>query len=66
MNFRIRLTALVPVLLSLVAFILSMLCIFAGSKKGYLESANLLTVSILTKFDLYLITTDLLHSSIHL
>lgn len=41
-----RPTALVPLMFSLTAFILSMLCIFAGSKKGYLESANLLTVSL--------------------
>lgn len=30
-----------------VAFVLSLLCIFAGSKSGYLENANLLTVSLL-------------------
>lgn len=37
--------AVVPLVFSLTAFILGMLCIFAGSKPGYLESANLLTVS---------------------
>ncbi|CAF9931631.1 hypothetical protein IMSHALPRED_008670 [Imshaugia aleurites] len=37
--------ALVPLLLILAAFILSMLCIFAGSKRGYLEEANLFTVN---------------------
>lgn len=40
-----RASAAIPLVLSLTAFILSMLCIFAGSKKGYLEEANLLTVS---------------------
>jgi hypothetical protein len=36
--------AVVPVLFTLVAFILTLLCIFAGNKPGYLENANMLTV----------------------
>lgn len=39
-----RYSAILPIALSLTAFILSMLCLFAGSKPGYLEQANLLTV----------------------
>ncbi len=38
-------TAIVPVLFSFVAFILSMLCIFAGSKPNYMEGANMLTLN---------------------
>lgn len=37
--------ALVPLLFILTAFILSMLCIFAGSKRGYLEDADLFTLN---------------------
>lgn len=37
--------ALVPLLFVLAAYILSMLCIFAGSSKGYLPEADLFTVS---------------------
>lgn len=40
-----RLTAIFPLLCTLVTFILSLLCIFAGSKKGYIEQADILTVS---------------------
>ena len=42
---RPNFTAIVPLLFSFVAFILSMLCIFAGSKPNYLESANMLTLN---------------------
>lgn len=42
---KIRPYAFVPLLLSLVAFILALLCVFAGSKKGYLENADLLTLN---------------------
>ena len=56
MHVQIRLTALVPLLLSLAAFILSMLCIFAGSKTDYLEGADLLTVR--TRIQSNLITTE--------
>ncbi|KAL6717182.1 hypothetical protein ACLMJK_005097 [Lecanora helva] len=45
MASRLHFVALVPVLFSLTAFILSMLCIFAGSKTGYLESADLFTLN---------------------
>ena len=41
-----RITAVVPLLFSLVAFILSLLCVFAGSKRGYLENGDLLTVRL--------------------
>lgn len=37
--------ALLPLFFILTAFILSMLCIFAGSKRGYLEDADLFTVN---------------------
>lgn len=42
---KMRPEAVVPILITLVAFILSLLCIFAGDKPGYLEHANLLTVN---------------------
>lgn len=41
---NMRPTAIIPLIFTLVAFILSLLCVFAGSKRGYLENANLLTV----------------------
>ena len=41
----LRLAAIIPIVLSFTAFILSLLCLFAGSKVGFLEDANLLTVS---------------------
>lgn len=37
--------AILPVLVTLVAFILSLLCIFAGDKSGYMEQANLYTLN---------------------
>lgn len=40
-----RPTAIVPLLFTLGALILSLLCLFAGSKKGFLQNADLLTVS---------------------
>ncbi|KAL8963360.1 MAG: hypothetical protein Q9183_005020, partial [Haloplaca sp. 2 TL-2023] len=41
-----RLTALFPLLCTLTAFILALLCIFAGSKKGgYIEQADILTLN---------------------
>lgn len=42
---NMRIVAIFPLLCALVAFILSLLCIFAGSKTAYLEGANILTVS---------------------
>ena len=51
-----RLTALFPLLCSLIALVLALLCIFAGSKRGYLENANLLTVHA-TKKKLYFTDT---------
>lgn len=41
-----RPTAVIPLVFTLVAFILALLCVFAGSKSGYMENANLLTVMI--------------------
>jgi general stress protein CsbA len=40
-----RLLALVPLALSVAALILSFLCLFAGSKKGFLEEYAIVTVS---------------------
>ncbi|KAI4171081.1 MAG: hypothetical protein LQ343_004493 [Gyalolechia ehrenbergii] len=40
-----RFTAIFPLLCTLVAFILSLLCIFAGSKTGYIEEADILTLN---------------------
>ena len=39
-----RFTAVFPLLCAVAAFVLSMLCIFAGSKPGYMEDAAILTV----------------------
>lgn len=41
-----RPTAIFPLVCTLVAFILSLLCIFAGSKRGYIEQGDILTVSM--------------------
>ncbi|KAL8941703.1 MAG: hypothetical protein Q9216_002076 [Gyalolechia sp. 2 TL-2023] len=40
-----RLIAIFPLLCTLVAFILSLLCIFAGTKTGYIEQADILTLN---------------------
>ncbi|KAL8988891.1 MAG: hypothetical protein Q9177_002101 [Variospora cf. flavescens] len=40
-----RLTAIFPLLCTLIAFILSLLCIFAGSKTGYIQHADILTLN---------------------
>lgn len=42
---QIRPHAFVPLLFSFVAFVLALLCVFAGSKRGYLENADLLTLN---------------------
>jgi general stress protein CsbA len=39
-----RLLAIVPLVLSVAALILSFLCLFAGSKKGFLEEYAIVTV----------------------
>lgn len=39
-----RLPAMIPFLFALTAFILSLLCVFAGSKRGDLENADIVTV----------------------
>lgn len=42
-----RFSALIPVVLSAAAFILTFLCLFAGSKKGFMENYAIVTVSSL-------------------
>ena len=42
-----RFSALIPVMLSVAAFILTFLCLFAGSKKGFMEDYAIVTVSAL-------------------
>lgn len=42
-----RFSALIPVVLSAAAFILTFLCLFAGSKKGFMEDYAIVTVSTL-------------------
>jgi general stress protein CsbA len=42
-----RFSALIPVVLSAAAFILTFLCLFAGSKKGFMEDYAIVTVSLL-------------------
>jgi len=39
-----RILAIFPLLCSIAAFTLALLCIFAGSKPGYLENVDMLTV----------------------
>ncbi|KAF2753226.1 hypothetical protein EJ05DRAFT_445273 [Pseudovirgaria hyperparasitica] len=43
-----RFQALVPVICSLVAFILSFLCLFAGNKPGFMEDYSLITINTST------------------
>lgn len=45
---KMRLSALIPVVLSIAALILSFLCLFAGSKKGFMDSYAVVTVSTLS------------------
>ncbi|MCJ1393061.1 hypothetical protein MMC18_005933 [Xylographa bjoerkii] len=40
-----RIVAIFPLLCAFVAFVLSLLCIFASSKTGYLENADILTLN---------------------
>ena len=40
-----RITALFPLACAIVGFVLSMLCLFAGSKKSFMEEYNIITVS---------------------
>lgn len=42
-----RLTALFPLACAIAAFILSMLCLFAGSKPNFMEDYAIVTVSFL-------------------
>ncbi|MCJ1485510.1 hypothetical protein MMC06_005684 [Schaereria dolodes] len=41
----VRVTAVFPLLCAIVALILSLLCIFAGSKTGYIENGDILTLN---------------------
>lgn len=43
--YNMRFSALIPVVLSAAAFILTMLCLFAGSKPGFMEDYAVVTVS---------------------
>ena len=40
-----RFTPLLPLLLTMAAFILGMLCLFAGNKPGFMEDYDIITVS---------------------
>lgn len=42
---KMRLSAFLPVVLSIAALILSFLCLFAGSKKGFMDDYAIVTVS---------------------
>jgi hypothetical protein len=44
-NHPMRLSALIPAVLSAAALILSFLCLFAGSKQGFMEDYAIVTVS---------------------
>ncbi|KAI9746211.1 MAG: hypothetical protein M1818_000892 [Claussenomyces sp. TS43310] len=44
----IRLTALFPLACAITAFVLSMLCLFAGSKKGFMEEYHIVTLNTST------------------
>ena len=41
-----RLTALIPALLSAAALILAFLCLFAGHKQGFMEDYSILTLNV--------------------
>lgn len=41
---NMRLTALFPLACAIVGFVLSMLCLFAGSKKSFMEDYHIITV----------------------
>lgn len=43
-----RITAIFPLLLAIVAFVLSMLCLFAGHKKGFMEDYHIITLNTST------------------
>lgn len=45
---KMRLSGLIPVLLSLAALVLSFLCLFAGSKRGVMDEYAVVTVSVFT------------------
>lgn len=44
-QYSMRFSALIPVVLSAAALILTFLCLFAGSKKGFMEDYAIITVS---------------------
>ena len=39
-----RFAAIAPLLFTIAAFVLAMLCLFAGSKKGFMEDYDIITV----------------------
>lgn len=41
-----RFSAVLPILLGLASFILTMLCLFAGSKKGFMEEYAVVTLNV--------------------
>ena len=43
---KMRLLSIVPLLMTIAALILSFLCLFAGSKKGFLEDYAIVTVGL--------------------
>lgn len=45
---RFRLFAVIPLLTSLISFVLTLIILFAGSKKGVLEDFSLLTLNVST------------------
>lgn len=51
---------------ALISFILSVLCLFAGSQRGFLESASVMTVSIATSEYVREAKSDMNCSSTHL
>lgn len=54
-----RFSALIPLACALAAFVLSMLCLFAGHKPGFMEEYHIITVCILSNsYVKYLPTTQ--------
>lgn len=53
-----RLTALLTLACAIAALVLSVLSLFAGSTKSFLQNSDMLTVYTLPKFKLEELTTD--------
>jgi hypothetical protein len=45
-----RVTVIVPLICALAAFVLSLLCIFAGSKPNFMQDFQIVTVSLPLRF----------------